>query len=334
MLPNERWREDLREIVRDMRSDLGVGSARVLEGFERLRRRVFVRRGARARVTARRANAEAGAKLLDALLARLPEGAATVRAPRASWVQDRLKQRYGSIPRPVHVGFVRPEAKSGVYIQSADGPSYVSRSREDALDMLAVNIFSGAGPQTVFAKAVAAGIVYNAWIAAVMWQGRIWNYADRCPDLVHTVKFVSDIPASQSLDDPFLLDYALARSFGDFRGSDDFSARGAALAGNLADGVTPELVAGFKRLLLETAAQKDALARVRERVPDALGRVMIGYGRKGSASTGALGYVIGSEEILAAYEVFLKEQGEAERLIRLYPRDFWPLSEDASASPR
>ena len=41
------------------------------------------------------------------------------------------------------------------------------------------------------------------------------------------------------------------------------------------------------------------------------------------------GIVIGPEEMLAKYEAFLKEHGEADHLTRLYPRDFWPLLKEA-----
>lgn len=49
------------------------------------------------------------------------------------------------------------------------------------------------------------------------------------------------------------------------------------------------------------------------------------YGPTLAETPEALGFIIGPEDLIAKYEAFLKEQGECERLIRLYPRDFWPL---------
>jgi hypothetical protein len=39
---------------------------------------------------------------------------------------------------------------------------------------------------------------------------------------------------------------------------------------------------------------------------------------------GATALLVGPNALLDKYEAFLRESGEAERLPRLYPRDFWP----------
>src|SRR5262249_23496764 len=136
------------EVTRDLRSDIGAGSAGVLEGFGRLRTQLFVRRGARARVTANSANAQAAASALASLLARLPVASAVASdLPRRSLIQSRLEQRYGHIPRPVHVGFVRPGGRWGTFVMIARAPSYASRSGDEALDSLAADAFVGLGPQ-------------------------------------------------------------------------------------------------------------------------------------------------------------------------------------------
>jgi hypothetical protein len=175
-------------------------------------------------------------------------------------------------------------------------------------------------------RTTGAGLAFSNGIVAQRSRGRILYYAERCPDLVQTIKFVGELAATHPTDDPFFIDYSLAYAFADdFRGSNDFSSRGAALAQDLADGITPEQVARFRRLLIETAREKDALVHIQERRPDAVGRVIVGYGRSVSTSPSASAFVIGPEELLKRYEAFLKEQREADRLVRLFPRDFWPL---------
>jgi hypothetical protein len=324
-LPPEGWREDLAEVIRDLRSDLDVGSARVLERFEQLRKQIFVRRRARARVTASPANADVAAKLLETFLSQLPEGnVERTRLQPHSSIHARLEQRYGHLSRPVHFGFVRPGAKSGTYVAIARGPSYASRSREQALDFLAVDAFTGRAPHG-FVRVGRAGLAYGSWLVLYPATGRIMSYVDRCPDVTQTIRFVGTIASTHGLDGRSLLDYGLANAFSDFRGGSPFSLRGADLAADLADGITPEQVSEFKRLLLKTASEKDSPARIQERLPVALGPVTGGYGRKVSESPGAVALVIGSEDTLTRYEAFLKERGEADRLIRLYPRDFWPL---------
>ncbi|HEY2941637.1 MAG TPA: hypothetical protein VGN09_04310 [Vicinamibacteria bacterium] len=325
LLPGERWREDLAEVVRDLRADLAAGSVEVLAGLDRLRRRIGVRRGARAWVTASPRHAEAAARQLEALLRRLPEGVSARPAPRtASTVQARLEQRYGKITRPVHVGFVRPEATTAVHVVFAPGPDYSARTREAALDALAVGVFEGYGAHTFYKKTWSAGLAYSNGIAARPEEGRIVYYADRCPDPVRVMKFVAGIAAERRLDDPSLLEYALSSRFRDIRSADDFNSRGAAMARDLSDGITPEQVAGFKRLLLATAREEGASVRVEERVRTAVGRVLVGFGPRIKDTSGAFASVIGPEELLAKYEAYLREQGECDRLVRLYPRDFWP----------
>jgi hypothetical protein len=178
-------------------------------------------------------------------------------------------------------------------------------------------------------KTTGAGLAFSNGIVAQRSRGRILYYAERCPDLMQTIKFVGGLAAAHPTDDPFFVDYSLANAFADFRGVDDFSSRGAALAADLADSITPEQVSQFKRLLVKTAGEKDTLEQMRNRRPDAVGRVIVGYGRKVSESPGASAFVIAPEELLTKYETFLREHGEADRLIRVFPRDFWPVPEEA-----
>jgi hypothetical protein len=52
---------------------------------------------------------------------------------------------------------------------------------------------------------------------------------------------------------------------------------------------------------------------------------MVGLpGGKVSASPEAAAFFIGPEDLIKRYEDFVRERGEAQRVIRLYPRDFWP----------
>ena len=95
------------------------------------------------------------------------------------------------------------------------------------------------------------------------------------------------------------------------------------MAANLTDGLTPDLVKAWKTLLISAARDKDALTRIREKMPSALGNVLPGYGAKVSAAKGATDFLVGPDELLSKYEAYLKAQGECESIVRLYPRDFW-----------
>jgi hypothetical protein len=224
----------------------------------------------------------------------------------------------------VHVALVNDGTKSGVHVISAPGPSYRARTRDEALDYLALGVFSGAGPHAFFMQTWSAGLAYSNGLRPSLASGRVRYYAERCPDLGATIRFVAGLARDTRLADRFLIEYSLASDFSPYRGAGGSARRGAALAADLVDGITPQVVRACKTLLLGTAREKGTLDAVRKRLPDVLGRVLVGFGPPVARTPGAVAFVIGPEDLLARYELHLRETREADRLVRLYPRDFWP----------
>jgi hypothetical protein len=156
-------------------------------------------------------------------------------------------------------------------------------------------------------------------------SGLTTYYADKCPDPTQTLRFAAGVAADFRLNDPFFLEYSLADAFNEYRAGQDFSSRGAALADDLNTGNRPEIVRAFKSALLRAAREPGTLEAVRARFQTTLGRIIVGLpGGKVSASPDAAAFFIGPEELIKRYEEFVRERGEADRVIRLYPRDFWP----------
>lgn len=325
-LPEESWRLDLERLVAQIKSDLARDPAAEMKRMRALLRRVCAPGNAEAAVTGTPANTRAVLPGLGGLLKSLPAGK---RAPGSvksgkSEIMARLRERHPKLKaRPVHVGLVNNNTKTGAIMIAVDGPAYKDFGKEKALDYLTAEVFAGAAPHTFFLQTWSAGLAYSNGVFSSVAAGRRGYYAERCPDLTATMRFVTGLAKTQKLDDRFYVDFALANTFGDYRGADDYSSRGAALRSDVVDGKAPKTVRRFKSGLVKTARAEGALKELRSRLPRVLGSVLVGYGGKVSGGKGAAGFATGPDGILDQYGAFLKENGEADRLIKLYPRDFW-----------
>jgi hypothetical protein len=328
-MPPESWRGDMARLVAETRADLNTPADWTLSRLDGVLRRVLTQRGARVQLMGNDQNTQRAEALVDGLLARLPLGAAARVAPAGrplvlARLKERLPELRDAARPPVHVGLVNNNTKTGVHVETAPSPDYHSRRRRNAIDFLASEVFSGAAPHSFFMQTWSAGLAYSNGIHPRASSGRLGYYAERCPDLAQTMRFVVDIASRTPVADPFFVEYALAGSFRDYRGAGDFSDRGSALAADLADGDTPDAVKGFKQLLIKTAGEPGVEREIASRVPAVLGRVLVGLGPKVSQGEDTSAFVIGPDELLAKWEDYLRRSGETDRLVRLYPRDFWP----------
>jgi hypothetical protein len=323
-LPDDSWRRDLKRIVAEYLEDLGR-SQETIRRVQALTAQVLVRAGARVHVNGSPANVELASKKVDALLARLPVGKAS-RSPKSrNIVLERLRERFPGLARPAHVALVNESGKTGSISVWARAPSYRSLGRDDLLDTLALGVLSGGGAQSLYMRTWNAGLAYSNGLGHGTSNGLADYSAEKCPDPTQTLRFVAGVVSGFQLDDPFFLEYSLADEFNDYRAAQDFSSRGAALADDLRNGDRPETVRAFKSALLRLAREPGTLDAVRARFQTTLGRILVGLpGGKVSASPEAAAFFIGPEEQIKRYEDFVRERGEATRVIRLYPRDFWP----------
>ena len=323
-LPDDSWRRDLRGIITDYLGDLGRAQE-TIRRLQALIAKVLVRAGARVHINGAARNIELASREVDALLARLPQGKRSEPPKRRGLVLARLRGRFPGLTRPTHVALVEESGKTGAISVSAPAANYRTHRREDLLDALAQGVLAGGGAHTLFMRTWNAGLAYSSGITPDSSLGQVSYYADKCPDPAQTLRFVDDTVSSFALDDPFLLEYSLANAFGDYRAGKDFSTRGESLADDLETGDRPETVRAFKIELLRLAREPDALATVRARLHPALGRVLVGLpGSRVSDSSQATAFFVGPEELIRRYETFVRERGEADKVVRLYPRDFWP----------
>jgi predicted secreted protein len=323
-MPDDSWRRDLRRVVADYLDDLGR-SQETIRRLQAVAARVLVRAGARVHVNGSTVNAESASQKVDALLSRLPVGHKGRPPKHRSLVLERLRERFPGLARPVHVALVNESGKTGAIVVSTPSPAYRALRRDELLDVLALGVLAGGGGHSLYMRTWNAGLAYGNGLSEWASIGRANYYADRCPDPAQTLRFVAEVAASFKVDDTFLLEYSLADAFNEYRAGQDFSSRGAALDDDLQDGNRPEVVRAFKSAILRVAREPGTLDEVRSRFQAVLGRILIGVpGGKVSASPEASAFFIGPEELIGRYEGFVREHGEADRVIRLYPRDFWP----------
>jgi SAM-dependent methyltransferase len=210
----------------------------------------------------------------------------------------------------------------GTHAISAPAPGYQARTPAEALDFLAGGAFS-IGAASFYMRTWEAGLAYGNGTGLNPHHGRMSYYADRCPDPVQLMRFVAGLAKTTPVDSA-VLEASLANAFQDERVTASFSVRGAALAEDLVDGLTPDVVRSFKHLLLQTAHAPNALAAFRDRVTAVLGRMLVGVNGRVSQTPGTLALLAGPGAIVDKYEQFLRDSGEISTLPRIYPRDFWP----------
>jgi hypothetical protein len=324
-IPDTSLADDWSYLCRLMRRDLLAGPQTALAELDGVRRSVLKSGGARAFVIGATSTQAALAPGLRNLAAGLEQGpVARARYRTAALVRERLRQRDPSAANPVFVGLLNPNSQGGVFLNSAPLAGYAESDPKKLTDYLATNLYGGGGAHGIFMKTWAAGLAYSNGIRVRPSTGRLNYYAERTPELPQTLRFVIDELKKAGKPDPALLEYAIAEAFSETRAAAPYETRGEAMAADIADGQTPEVVARFRKGILALKKTPDLAAELGRRMNPAYGAVLPGFGVKSGDVPDAVYMVIGPEKQFAAWEEYLKAvEGAEAKLYRLYPRDFW-----------
>jgi Zn-dependent M16 (insulinase) family peptidase len=328
-IPDSSLTADWAYLCRQMRNDLNVTPAKALEALGEVRRTVLKAGGARMTLVASAATQRKLAPGIASLVARL-DTAPPVKATysRSRVIAERLQQRDATAANPVFVGLVNANSQGGVFLHSAPLAGYTDTDREKLLEYLSTNLYGGRGAHGIFMKTWAAGLAYSNGIRVRPADGRLNYYAERTPELPQTLKFVVGELKRAPKPGNALVEYAIAESFAGTRSASPYESRGEAMAADLADGKTPEVVARFHRALLDLRQVPDLPGELYRRMNVSYGRVLPGLSGKTADVKDGVYLVIGPEKQLAAWEEYLKTtEGPDTRLFRLYPRDFWVTAE-------
>jgi hypothetical protein len=233
-------------------------------------------------------------------------------------IVDRMKARGDNASPDSFVGLVNAATSSGVFENSAPGPGYTSTSDDALLDVLASMTYGGHGAHSIFMKTWAAGLAYSNGLHPQLANAQLGYYAERCPLLPQTLRFViATLQAAKP--DANIARYAVASAFSS-RAADPYESRASAMANDLTDGEGPDVMRAFRKHLLALAQRPDIVDQLRARMPKVYGTVLPGLGKP---AKNAIYFVIGPEPQLAAYDDYLKTAVPGEHVHRLYPRDFW-----------
>ncbi len=237
-------------------------------------------------------------------------------------IVERLKSRRPNVDKPLYAGLVHDGTRNGVILFSSRMAGQYDTSSAAILDCLTGKLYSGGGPHGLFMNTWAAGLAYSNGYRYGQSTGRASYYAERCPDVAETMRFVVGV-LEQAEDNPGLTDYAVAQVFLSTRAPSRYEARGEAMAANLADGVTPDVVRAFRQKVLEIGSRDGLYEELKSRMEAAYGPVLIGYGPPLSESKEANFFLIGPEPQFESLEKHIEQTEGKQTIYRLYPRDFW-----------
>ncbi len=273
------------------------------------------------------ASASTGEKLKVALNSLLANFAATPVTKQtyttSKLIDERIKERLHTSANPVFVGLINPNSPTGVFINSVPLVTYADTAKDKLLLLLAAELYGGGGKQSVYTKTTGAGLSYSTGVGANPISGRFSYYAERTPELPQTLRFVIDQVKNAPVD-PNVVDYLVSLIVGYNRAASEYEARGEAMANDLADGFTPQVVSNFRQAVLRMRKVPNLVPEIYSNKDAVYEKILPGYGIKGKDVPGAIYFVIGPEKQMVAYENYLKAvEGSDTMLYRLYPRDFW-----------
>jgi Zn-dependent M16 (insulinase) family peptidase len=323
-VPDSSLAADWAYLSNQIRQDLLVSPEKTLRDLNQLRQRLLKTGNARMFITASRATQQKLEEGARSLLAGLQTAKAeTVKRSSVRLIDARLRERAAEASSPIFVGLVNPNSQSGVFLNSAPLASFKDTDTEKLLQYLASRLYAGGGAHGIFIKTWGAGLAYSNGFRGSPSQGRIGYYAERTPELPQTLRFVIE-ELKKAPRDPALVEYAIAQAFLGFRSASEYEVRGEAMAADLADGITPEVVARFRKAILELRRNPKLADELYKRMEPTYARVLPGYGVKAQTVEGGVFFVIGPEKQISLYEDYLKSvEGADTRVFRLYPRDFW-----------
>jgi Zn-dependent M16 (insulinase) family peptidase len=323
-IPDSSLPSDWTHLCNEMARDLKTGPRRTLETLDEVRRSILTTGGSRMFLIASAGTQKALAGGMEGLAGSLQSASLQKAVYKTTrHIDERLRGRDASAVHPVFVGLLNANSQGGVFLNSAPGASYRDTGRDKLLDLLASNLYAGHGAHGVFMKTWAAGLAYSNGIRPRLLDGRLNYYAERTPELPQTLKFVIT-ELKKAKPDASLTDYAIAEAFEGSRAASTYEDRGESMADDLADGLTPEIVARFHQAILELRKDPKLSDELFRRMTLVDAQVLPGMGAKAKTVAGGVYFTIGPEKQFAAYEQYLKQaEGADAKLFRLYSRDFW-----------
>ena len=190
---------------------------------------------------------------------------------------------------------------------------------DDMYGYIASGLLGGSGADGLFMKTWRSGLAYSNGVGSDMAYGYVSYYAERCPDVVMTLKFVTDT-LNQTPDSERMAKNALMNFFWS-RSGNDFSSRSESMAIEVMEGRTAEKYREMRTKLLYALSDPEMPAKVYGEKNRLLSAVIPGL--DGPMGREAILMFITNDEQAGNIEKYLSETDETGGLIKIYPSDFW-----------
>ncbi len=322
-IPDASLADDWKYLCGQMAADLAVPPGKALNDLKSLTGLIFNKDNARGFLIANTTNQKSLIPKLNALAEKLGGKTSKYYTYRGvPLIINRMNQRNPRPVQPVYVGLVNENTRLGVFINRAKCASFADNDPEKLLRFLAARLYGGGGAHSMFMKTWGAGLAYSNGLRSSEADGMLIYYAERCPDLAQTMQFVVN-ELKNAPYDPTLSDYAVAQAFLANRAGGRYEQRGEAMAADLSDGLTPEVVGAFRQGILDHRADKGLYDKLHNIMESVYGEVLPGYGPRGDLVDGAIYFIIGPEKQFQSYQEYLDDVEGNAKLYEIYPRDYW-----------
>ena len=323
-VPDANLSEDWQYLLQETEIDLMVEPSRAIEDMNNILAALRRADNARMYMISNSTDRAATMSMINEFAGKLDSETKSERIAYAGRkrIVERLNDREKGVSDPVYVGLVNNNTSNGVMVFNARSADKIDTTDESVLRYLAGNLYGGGGGHGLFMRTWGAGLAYSNGYGAGALSGLVSYYAERCPNIAETMRFVVDV-LNNAETDPKLVDYAIAQAFSHSRAPSPYESRGSQMASDLEDGYYPEKVKAYRQKILELKENRDLTKELFSRMEEAYGPVLIGYGKPSSESRDGSFFIIGPDAQFQTLEEYIETVEGPQKVYKLYPRDFW-----------
>jgi Zn-dependent M16 (insulinase) family peptidase len=322
-IPKENMEVDWAYLIHQMKEDLSFAPELVLDELASTLSNLRHRRNARMYIVSSGPDGRRLEPSMEKLTHSLNDGEMAARQDHHGMpvILNRMRSRYQEPDRPTYIGLAS-HGRTGTLVFTAGCANLEEAGEERLLDFLAAASRAGRGSESIFMKVWKAGLAYSNGLRVDESRGEMTYFVEGSADLSDTMRFVVD-KLRRATDRRGLAEYAIANAFAASRGSTSYDNRGIAMASDLADGITPELVERFRRRILGLRVKRDLRELLIERMDRTCGRLLIGFcGERATARDGTF-FIVAPEIQIKRMEDYISSVEGARQVYRAFPRDFW-----------
>lgn len=325
-IPDSSLKSDWNEICTQISQDIQVQPSATLAKLDSIRKLLLTTGAARVNLVGSSSTQTRLEPAISELIERLEKKPFVVQKySDTPLILERLRQRNAleAEKKPIFLGLINEKSTQGVIMNGAPAIKYTDLDEESLLRFLAFQIFAGGGGHSVYMKTWGAGLAYGNGVRGDV-HSMIAYYADKCPSIPETIKFViKELKEGSKHPDPALAEYALAQVFSS-RAAGTYKSRAFSMGEDLASNKTPETVRKFREAILKLRKDPKFTEKLYARMFSEYGKVLPGMGVKCSEVPDGIYFVIGDENQMQSYDTYLKTvEGPDTKLYRIYARDYW-----------